>query len=286
MTPTTTSRPVCDWSTLHVDECAHCQQGGTPAVVVTIGTIEHATRRPQPAYRHRDPRWKEPDPHPTLCEHRKEDLCPTCDTLLEGLLQDLPELLHQLGIAMRKDTRFAPHGHRQGDLETPDEAPIPWNPAAASCLSDLTRLIRSTWPDRKALLVQLSTLASRAHRIIDRPKDRAYSMCPQCRHQIEIEDRTLISCPDCHYHATWEQHQTDLLDANGDMMLTAEEIRFVLARNGEPITRQRISYLVERHGLPREQVTVPSWQGRRIVTEARYVYRLSDVRALQERLAS
>ena len=253
--------------------------------VTTVASLEQTAGRPLPQYRVRDRQWRVPTPEPTDCEHQEHDLCPTCDQLLDGLLYDLPELLHQLEVAMRKATSFKPHGHRKGDIEKPDEAPIPWNPAAAACRSDLQALTRTRWTNRRTLLTELSRLASRAHQVIDRPKDRDTTMCPHCRTSIDITDRTLITCPDCRYHATWEQHQIDLLDANGGMMLTADEIRFVLSRTGEPISRQRIWYLFKRHGLNREKITVPTWRDRKLVTEAQYVYRLRDVRSLQAELA-
>ena len=277
------SRPICTWSDLHVDECAHCSMPGV--TVTSVEALERHVQRPLPQYRTRDRSWHVPDPRPLLCEHRKEDICPDCDRTLDDLLYDLPELLHQLGVAMRKQTSFKPSGHRQGDLEKPDEAPIPWNPVAAGCMSDLNRLMRNRWPDRRGLLVQLSTLAARAHRVIDRPKDREYSMCPQCRDQIDVQDRTLITCPKCHYHASWEQHQADLLDANGDAMLTLADLVMVLTRAGEKVDRNRINYLISRHGLPREQVQLPTWRdGELKPGKPMWVYRLRDVRELSERL--
>lgn len=278
-------RPVCDWSLLHVDECAHCHGGGL--AVVPVGVIERYLQRPVPQYRMRDRRWRVPAPEATTCEHRRDDLCPDCDRLLDGLLYDLPELVHQVGVAMRKDTRFAPHGHRLGDAEHPDEAPIPWSPTAARVLMDLQALTRKTWPDRRALLPALTKLAERAHRIIERPKDREYTMCPRCRAEIVVEDHALVLCPTqgCTYAATWDFHQGDLLDVCGDVMLTAKQLVGVLCANGEPITRRRVYYLVENHGLPREEIKIPDWRDGRIVTEDQWVYRLRDVRDLQSRLA-
>jgi hypothetical protein len=284
-------RERCEWSDLHVDECAHCQGLGSP--VVSIGTVERVLGRRAPEYRFRDRVWRVEIPVPTSCEHRRDDLCPECDVLLDGLLYDLPELIEQLTIALRKGHRFAPHGFRRGDVERPDEAPIPWSPAAATALDRLRRIVTDRPEDRRVLLRRLSAAAARAHRVIDRPRDRDVTACPVCRSEIPLPARTAeaevpIVCPatECSYSASWDQHQADLLDASGDVMLTAEEVRFVLARNGEPISRQRISYLVQRHGLPRERIVVPSWRGKRLVTDAQWAYRLRDVRDLQARLAS
>jgi len=217
-------------------------------------------------------------------------LCPDCDQLLDGLLADVPELVAQLVTALRKGHRFAPHGFRRGDVQHPDESALPWSPAAAGALGDLNTLMACPPSDRRQLLRVLSRLAQRAHRVIDRPRDRSVTMCPVCRVELLVPDddpqKRSIICPTegCSYAATWQQHQIDLLDAFGDAMLTAEEVRFVLARGGEPITRQRISYLVQRHGLPRETVENPRWQQGRLVTEPQFVYRLRDVRDLQARL--
>ncbi len=282
--------PLCTLTDLPVTQCACTQHHRAEATVVSIGALERLAGRPLPEYRARlRPPWRVPQPEPTICEHRRGDLCADCDRLLDGLLADLPHLVEELGFAMRKDCRFAPHGHRRGDVETPDEAPIPWNPAAARVLGELHQFMVDTRNDRgmcrRRLLARLSGLAQHAHRVIDRPKDREYTMCPQCRAEILVEDRTLVTCPDCHRSATWQQHQQDLLDASGDVMLTTNQLVGVLCSGGELITRRRVYYLVEHHGLPREEIKIPSWRKGRIITDDQWVYRLRDVRDLQARLA-
>ncbi len=52
------------------------------------------------------------------------------------------------------------------------------------------------------------------------------------------------------------------------------------------VDRNRINYLIRRHGLPREQIVKPAWEGDRLVTEPQWVYRLRDVRDLIARLAA
>ena len=280
----------CDWSDLPIAECAHCQ--GLTSPVVPIGVVERSLGRRAAEYRVRPREWSVADPEVTCCTHRQDDLCGDCAKLLDALIIDVPELVAQLTTSMRKGGRFGQHGWRRGDVERPDESPIPWSPPAAKCLSDLRQFVANAPADRHLQLEQLSRLARRAHRIINRPAERETTICPTCRAEIAVpdddpEDRVIV-CPTegCSYAATWPHHLRDLLDANGDALLTAQELRFVLSHNGEPITRQRIAYLVERHGLPREQRNVPSWVGANIVTEARWVYRLKDVRDLQARLAS
>ena len=261
--------------------------------VLHIRQLESATGRRMPEYRPqpRPSRWQVPDPQATTCDHRDDDLCGDCARLLEGLLSDLPGLVAEVGAAVRKDTRFAPRGHRRGvDVDRPDESPIPWNPAAAAALAGLHQvMVDGPTLGRHGLLAGLSRAAGRAHRVIDRPPDRLFTACPRCRADIEVPDRARgVQCPaaGCGYAASWEGHQQDLLDAHGDVWLTAGQLVGVLCRNGEPITRQRISYLADRHGLPRERLVRPSWKagGGIVATSPVFVYRLRDVRDLQAEL--
>ena len=281
----------CPDTDLPPAECA-CPHHHQPApTVITIGALEKLAGRPLPEYRPRlRPRWRVPTPEPTHCDHQKHDLCKTCDRLLDSLLADLPNLVEELGFAMRKDTRFTPHGHRKGDIQKPDEAPLPWNPSAARALTALHTFIADVRADpgrsRRRILADLSDLATWAHRIIERPKDREYTMCPKCRTEIVVEDHTLVICPsdNCRYMSTWDNHQSDLLDANGDALLTMSDLVLILTRAGEPIDRNRINYLIRRHGLPREEIENPHWREGRLVTEPQWAYRLNDVRELQARL--
>ncbi|MEN0072507.1 MAG: hypothetical protein AAGC63_16130 [Propionicimonas sp.] len=286
---------LCTLTDLPPDTCGcptHHQPGHHP--VITIAALERLTGHPLPAYRptRRDPRWKIPEPQTTVCTHRTDDLCGPCGRILNGLLHDLPDLVSELHAAMRKDTRFKPHGHRQSDRDHSDESSIPWNPAAARTLGDLNAWMAdvtaqpSTW-SRHRQLARLSALAERAHRIIERPEDREYSMCPRCRGEITVTGHDWVICPadGCRYAATWATHQADLLDAMGDAMLTLDDLVLVLTRSGEPINRNRVNYLIRRHGLPREEIENPKWREGRLVTEPQWVYRLRDVRDLQARLA-
>ncbi len=277
---------VCPLTDLPASQCG-CRTHHRPEpTVVTISQLEHLAGHRLPAYRMRarDPRWKVPDPTPTMCDHRQDDLCPDCDRVLDGLLYDLPELIEHLTIALRKGHRFAPHGHRRGDVEHPDEAPILWSPAAASALGDLHRIMADR-PGRKSMLYRLSRAAARTHRIVDRPQDREITMCPRCRSEIVVTNRDLaVTCTSdtvCGYAASWDQHQRDLLEANEDAMLTMNDLVLVLTRAGEPMTRDRINKMIKRHGLPRERIENPAWREGRLVTEPQWVYRLGDVRHLQ-----
>lgn len=284
----------CDTTGLYPDECGCAEHFTDRPTVISLAALERLAGHPLPAYRMRarDPHWKVPDPQRTVCDHRDDDLCGPCSTLLDQLLADLPDLVEQVGIAMRKAVRFPPHGHRRGDTETPDESPIPWNQAAALALGDLQRLIATgRHTSRHALLADLSRAARRAHRVIDRPRDRTFTMCPVCRTELVVPeadpDNRQIVCTTngCSYSASWDQHQSDLLDANGDAMLTMNDLVLVLTRAGEPMTRDRINNMIRRHGLPREQISDPKWEdGKVVVTEPKWVYRLRDVRELAARI--
>ena len=283
---------LCDLTNMFPDECGCNEHYQDRPTVISVAALERLAGHSLPAYRvqRRDPRWKVVAPQPTICEHRRDGLCVHCEILLNQLLTDLPDLVDQLGIAMRKDVRFAPHGFRRGDKETPDEAPIPWSPAAARTLNELRRIMNDdTLRDhahRHQLLTRLSTAASKAHRIIERPKDTAFvGPCPQCGIDLWVERDHTVTCQACNYHATWLAHQQATIDARGDQLMTMDDVVKTLNGVGEPITRKRVEYLEKRYGLPREKHTVPHWQGQTITTSEVWMYRLKDVRELQAKLA-
>lgn len=298
------SEPVCDLTDLPESSCACPEHHHGETTVVSIAALERLAGRPLPAYRFRGrPRWRVPTPEATSCDHQRNGLCKPCDQLLDGLLADLPHLVEELGFTARKDTRFPDRGYRRGDVEYPDEATLGWHPAATNLLADLRAFTAGrasvkhdddwTWEvfnihDRRALLQHLSRLTARAHKIIDRPRDRAWTMCPKCRADVELKqrgDNVLCPNPECDYTAAWTTHQTDLLDASGDVMLTIPELVQVLAEHGETITQRRIHHFVEYWGLPRETIARPRWKDGRIETKEVDVYRVRDVRELQARLA-
>lgn len=66
-------------------------------------------------------------------------------------------------------------------------------------------------------------------------------------------------------------------------MLTMNQLILVSSEPGTPPdrVRNRINYLIRRHGLPREETQSPKWRGGKIVTEPQWVYRLGDVQDLQ-----
>lgn len=282
---------LCDTTDLPIGTCGCTLHHRPEATVVSIAALERLAGRPLPAYRmtYRDPRWKITNPEPTSCDHRNDGLCGDCETLLEGLLHDLPALVEQLGVAARKDVRFAPHGHRKGDQQHPDESPIPWSPAATRALDELLTIVRDPQlrdpARRRQVLTQLSRLAAKAHRILERPEDIDYvGPCPQCTADLWVVRGELVTCKACDYKASWIEHHQNALEARGDQMMTIHELTTTLKAAGEPITRKRIEYLQDHHGLPREKRVVPHWQGQTVVTSEVWLYRLADVRELEARL--
>lgn len=278
---------ICAETELPIRECGCPKHHRPEATVISVSTLERLAGRPMPEIRvrHRNPEWSIPDPKRTTCEHRQDDLCGACATILEGLLADLPDLMEQLGLAMWKSVRFAPRGHRKGDAEHPDESQLPWNPSAARALHELERIVKTgREATRHQLLTDLSRAANTAHRIIDRPKDRIYTRCPLCTEDIWIDTQGPIACTSCNSYTadTWTQHQTDLLDANADAMLTVTDLVLALANSDQEAKsiRNRIDYAVRHRGLPREQINRPNWNNGRIATEPQWIYRVRDVRDL------
>ena len=306
-------RTRCATTDLPAAECGCRQHRHHRPLVITATHLERLAGRKLPEVRmiQRDPRWKVQEPKTVRCTHRRDDLCGDCETLLTAYLADLPMVIEQLEVALRKAHRFAPHGFRRGDTETPDEAPVPWNPSAVRCLADVHRfMLDAPLKDRHWILESLSKLTRRAHGIIDRPVDREITMCPKCREEIIVTNRNLaVTCgakvveddpeapePEegqqrqqrariCDYAASWEQHRKDLLQVNADAMLTLKDLVIVFADAGVRIDRNRINYLIRRHGLPREEIQSPKWRAGKIVSEPQWVYRLGDVQDLQAQLA-
>mgnify|MGYP000894051917 FL=1 len=305
-------RTRCATTDLPASECGCHQHRYHRPLVITAAHLERLAGRKLPEVRYlvREREWRVPEPKTVRCTHRRDDLCGDCSTLLTAYLADLPMVIEQLEGALRKAYRIAPHGFRRGDTETPDEAPVPWNPSAVRCLSDVHRfMLDAPLKDRHWILENLSGLARRAHRIIDRPVDREITMCPTCRAEIVVTNRSLaVTCgakvveddPDapkpeegqqpaqririCDYAASWEQHRKDLLSVNLDAMLTMNELLIVLGGAGEQINRDKINNLIRRHGLPREEIVTGQWRQGEVKTRSLWVYRLGDVMFLMAQI--
>lgn len=302
---------TCPITDLPIAQCGCSQHHRPEATVFTASQLERLAGRPLPEvrYRIRETEWRVPEPQPARCDHRQDDLCGDCSKLVDNLLYDLPELVEQLTITLRKGHKFAPHGFRRGDTSTPDEAPIPWNPSAVRCLADVHEFMRRHPTDRHLQLFELSRLARRAHRIIERPVDREMTLCPKCREEIIVTNRSrAVTCgakvveddPDapppedgqqraqririCDYAASWEQHRKDLLSVNLDAMLTMNELLIVFGQAGEKINRDKINNMIRRHGLPREEIVTGQWRQGEVKTRSLWVYRLGDVMFLMAQI--
>ncbi|MFT4225320.1 hypothetical protein [Micropruina sp.] len=266
--------------------------------VTHIADLEHVAGRPLPAYR----ATQRPTGGPWTIERIPADigcpnthgrppgaqLCHACANLLHGLLADTPELITELATARRRGVRFVGG--------TDDAGGVPWSEAASRCHRDLVEF-GAELPDldQHTALVRLGHLHRLGRRIIDRPRDLInLGNCPICSHEIrqerptvtELEQATAqVRCshtpvdgPSCPYRADWHDHQRKLLDQRADMLLTINELVGVLTEAGEPVSRDRIKYLIRKHGLPRERITRPHLRGKAIVTEQVWVHRLGDVR--------
>ena len=266
--------------------------------VTHIATLERITGKPLPIYRttHR------PTGGPWTIERVPADigcpdthgrppgaqLCHACANLLDGLLTDTPGLVTDLATARRRGVRFVGGNN--------DASGIPWSEAASRCHRDLVAF-GDELPqlDQHTALVRLGHLHRTGRRIIDRPRDLInLGTCPICNHDIRQERPTLteleqataqVTCnhaplngPACPYRADWHDHQRKLLNQRADMLLTVHELVGVLTEAGEPVSRDRIKYLIRKHGLPRERITRPHLRGKTIVTEQVWVHRLGDVR--------
>lgn len=296
---TNTEPDRCSWSDLPVDQCAHCK--GLPDMepigladltnrsvgdwqpaenVIHIAQLEQLAGRRLPEYRwtKRSPEWKVAKPEPVTCDHREDDLCGDCSSLLDDILEDLPHIIEELTTTLTKGSRFAPRGWAKGDEERPDEAPIPWSVAASSVLGEAAAYQASSEDlSRHEQLAKLSSIATRAHHIIERPKDRHITQCPHCQQVLWLEAKTGFECPTegCGYACdTWSTHLNDLINTRPDVMLTMDELVLVFGGNPETV-RKRIQRAVTNQGLPREHRKV--WRDGAIV-EGPWVYRLSDVR--------
>ena len=284
----------CEFNDMPTDVCGCPHHHASTGIVISQAAIESLTGTPHPELRPRQraTTWAAPQPSAEGCTHTADNtLCPACDDELQALLDDLPEILEQLSIAFRKGAIFPPRGWRLEDDENPDEAPLPWNDAAAGCWRELRDLTTHPyWRDpanRTALHARLTITTARAHRIIDRPIDRAYAgPCPQCRAPLHAERGHDVTCnnTDCDYRATWDDNQARQLDAQRNGLLPMRDLLTVLRQAGHPITENRVEYFVKHRGLPRERGIIPTWAGQTIVTREVWLYRVDDVLHLQYEL--
>jgi len=292
---------------------------GQASPVVTITELERRVGRPLPQYRLRtverrgphqvvvEELWAVERPRVTVCDdsHQRPpgaQLCHACFDTLEWLLGDVPAMVEQLQLAARKGVRFVAHGTPPAavDQETGqviEESPLPWNEAARRALARLRDALpsghgpvvaASRWAlcnlqdlDQRGLLVQLTAAMSRAHAVIERPRDVAYvGRCPQCSADLYAARGGMVRCYApldlateqwCEYSATWDQHLARVVQASDDRLLTVSELVVALG-----LSRDQVKNLTRR--MEGSQLQRPHLYGHEIVTQTVTVYRLGDVR--------
>jgi hypothetical protein len=130
-------------------------------------------------------------------------------------------------------------------------------------------------------LARLSQLMSEAHQAIDIPRHTPVTYCLTCG--AEIIEADWVVCP-CGYSTPLSLHRANVLSANRDRLLTMADLIGVLQQAGLPIDRNRINYLIRKHGLPREKVTETVWRNSRLVERETWGYKVGDVMDLQHQL--
>lgn len=260
--------------------------------------------------------WNVPTPQVIDCQHPHGDdrpMCPDCLDQLQWMLGDIPALVEQLHVAIRRDTVFRARGIRRDHANTDtdgDTGPLLFNPAPSKALHRLmdaiayapghlsdpagasrvllrnwTAVLR--WPDLADWATKVSAAVRHAHAVIDRPPDDwPHGNCPTCDTEIRGERHPdTIRCPRCTYTADPDTHRHNLITAADNRQMTVAELVAAFAHNGTPIPRQRldnwITNAVNRHGFPRERRVDPVWRnGRLDYSKEVWTYRLRDVREL------
>jgi hypothetical protein len=300
----------CEYSDLPVGRCAHCQG---PSTVVHARDLETVFGR-LPEYRNHSRQWAMPIPavidcHPT--DHRRSDghnLCRDCEAQLEQMIGDIPALVHDLEIAIRKAVRFTDHGTRHGDGT---ESPVDFNPAASAALRHLadqfawtsddpskrtvngSRWALTHWPDLirrddiDHVAHRISAAVVESHRVIDRPEDIEYlGPCPidGCPRDLEAAPSADVVRCECGWSETRPDLEQRVIAAGGDLLLTVDQLVGRVTVNGHPITRAQLERWISREGVPRDTITKPRWVGGMIEAVTVHTYRLGDIRDLALRI--
>jgi hypothetical protein len=242
-------------------------------------------------------------------------ICADCASDLRSVLADVPRLLDDLDIAIAGESRFVEHGIRTNGSEPTGgghPAIAAQNRLTQALLGDGTQAHPGVkdWFDNygpakiatrlasKLNLLQheprmpnlardISQAASRAHKVIDMPKDMTYfGPCPDCgrdlvQERIHRDDtETPVACryPSCSYAQPLAEHQRKLLAAGEDRWLTVGELVSAITSGGEVVTRDQIDGWIKRGGLAREKRVRPRYVNGELKTEEVWTYRLGDVR--------
>lgn len=239
--------------------------------------------------------------------HTGTGLCDGCRDDLARVLADVPRLLDDLDIAIAGESRFVEHGVRTGHSDSTASGRHPAIAAQQRLTTAMTELEPwfddkdpsrladqlAKWLDRLAGLPvmnrharNITQAASRAHKVIDAPKELwYYGPCPECerdlwQERIHVDDhKTPIVCrfPSCDYAAPLDVHNRKALDIGHDRLMTIDELVGAIASGGIPITREQIKGWIYRDGLPRERRNRPRYVDGELHQNEVWTYRLGDV---------
>lgn len=314
--------PICEWSGLPRIWCPDtCPDHNTSfpmtdtekallenrfSAVLKVDTLEQTAERRLPEYRAK-PRtvtrrgdakivighaWNLDQPKPARCDtsHTRppgQQLCHDCANQLEAALGDVPAIVNDLNLALRKAVRFVPHAF----TSDPDEAPLPFNPSASSALSQLATALggepvrASRWwltnwrtsTHQTELLKHLTKAIAHAHKVIERPRDHVHlGRCPHCETELVAERGMPVTCPQGDYTADWDTHLNHILNESEDRLLTVSELVTAL-----DLPRDKIKNLTRR--MLGRQLDRPHLDGHQIVTKQVTVYRYGEVKHAAER---
>ena len=305
--------PICEWSGLPRIWCPDtCPDHNTSfpmtdtekallenrfSAVLKVDILEQTAGRRLPEYRAK-PRtvtrrgdakivighaWNLDQPKPARCPPGQQ-LCHDCANQLEAALGDVPAIVNDLNLALRKAVRFVPHAF----TSDPDEAPLPFNPSASSALSQRATalggepVLASRWwltnwrtsTHQTELLEHLTKAMAHAHKVIERPRDHVHlGRCPHCETELVAERGMPVTCPQGDYTADWDTHMATILANSQDQMFTISEL---VAATG--LTRNQIKTITNYPArITHHKLTRPHLDGHTIRTRQVTVFRLGDI---------
>jgi hypothetical protein len=248
--------------------------------------------------------------------HVDRGLCVDCAESLARVLADVPRLLDDLDVAIAGESRFVEHGIRTaaGNADTASgrhPAIAAQNRLTLALIGDgtqahpgvrdwfdyygpasyarqLARKLDQLQPEPRMpnLARDISQAASRAHKVIDAPKELwYYGPCPSCerdlwQERIHHEDtKTPIVCryPSCNYAAPLDVHNRRALEVGHDRRMTIDELVGAITSGGIAVTRGMIEGWIYRDGLPRERRNRPRYVDGELHQNEVWTYRLGDV---------
>lgn len=278
-------------------------------------------------------------PTPRTCarkHHQHSGICDDCLADFRKVLADVPPMLLDLDAAIAGDVNFVERGQFAGFEADPDLVGGR-NPAVLAQQRLVTAIVGdgtnahpgfSDWagpqhpmwmadtllsalplvqdePRLPQLAQDISQAMSRAHHVIDRPKDlQFYGPCPNCnkelwQERVRDDEDAMIICHNrkpredgkgverCGYKEHLDVHQKRILDKAEDLLMTVTELVGALPMAGEPVSRHQINGWIRRKRLLERQTHKLKWNPEteevEQIPEVRY--RLGDARVLAEEAA-